>query len=348
MNLNVKIIPRNKKLYIEYYEDKRRYKKSTKLDDTKANREFIKREMIPRIMKKLLDNKKIDIFDKDDDEKNLSFFLDKAEKQASTKKEATKKFYKVYINKLKEYFKNRQITKINQEEIDKYISTIEKKYKKCSIRAIIVPLQLAFKIAYKEGVISKIPSFEINKANDKEDKESLSKEQIKILLDNAEGILKDYLMIAFYTGLRISEILGLKWSDVNYEKNYISIERIYKFGLEQLPKNNKSWICPLNPILKEYLHSIYKNKNSFIIPRTDSKINYDFKELQKKLNFEKTYSSHTIRHTFISQCVMAGLSPHYIKLFTGHKTTDMINKVYTHYLPNLEEIEKYNTHIKII
>jgi len=346
LNLNIKIINRNNKLYLEYYENGIRYKKSTKLNDTKAHRAFINRELVPNIMKSIIEKKEINIFDtkKQKYEKTIYFYLYRVEEQTKRKKTETQRAYNFSINIFKKHFKNKEIEKINKNDIDLYLTELTKNYKKASIKAIIAPIKLAFNIAYEDGLINKKIKFEINLKDDKEEKESLTKEQINLLLNNANGVIKDYLNIALYTGLRISEILAIQWTDINFEKEHIHIQRIIKYGREQLPKNNKKWFCPLNPKLKDYLLTL-ENNNKFVINSTDNKINLLFKELQKKLLFEKIYSSHTLRHTFISQGIMAGLSPHYIKLFTGHKSVDMINNTYTHYQINLEEIKKYNKQI---
>jgi integrase len=351
LNLNVKIKKRGAKLYVEYSQNGKLIRKSTGLDNSQANIRYINKEIIPNIQKSQVNNKEVDMFGSNDYEKTIYYYLDLVLQHSKNKKRETIRVYTHYINKFKSYFKNRYISSILRSDIDSYLLHLQSSLKKASVKLAVVPLKKAFDLAYKDGLLDKPFTISIDLVDDKSKKESFTSEEINLLLSSSDGSLKDYIYIALHTGLRISEILGLKWSDINFKENYIHIQRIYKFGKEQLPKSNKTWYCPINPKLKKYLSSISK-KCEFVISYNNSyyttgSIYAKFVDLQKKLNFKNVYGTHILRHTFISQNMMAGNSPHIIKLFTGHSSVDMINNVYTHCTISTEDIEKYNQKVQI-
>ena len=55
--------------------------------------------------------------------------------------------------------------------------------------------------------------------------EVLTVEELKDLLEELEGIFRTMVFVAGTTGLRISEVIGLRWSDCDFETGEIRLKR---------------------------------------------------------------------------------------------------------------------------
>ena len=155
------------------------------------------------------------------------------------------------------------------------------------------------------------------------------------------------IILALQTGLRIGEICGLKWEDIDFENNILyvnrTIQRIQngKEGehktkiIEITPKSSNSQRrIPISEGLRKSLIDIKKtskseyivsNKNKPLEPRT---IAYRFQIIRKKIGLE-SFSFHSLRHSFATRCLEAGGNIAAISSLLGHSSTKMTLDCYT-------------------
>ncbi len=156
----------------------------------------------------------------------------------------------------------------------------------------------------------------------------LEKEEIKKLIDNASAHLKPILVVALNTGMRKGEILGLKWTDLDFRNNIIFI-RQSKSGVRRE--------VPMNTTARRTLIAVRKHPESpfvFCNEKGEAYANV------RKSFFTATKSSgiinfrfHDLRHTFASQLVMSGVDLNTVRELLGHKTLDMTLR-YSHLSPD--------------
>ena len=75
-----------------------------------------------------------------------------------------------------------------------------------------------------------------------------SKEEIKLILNNASKYLHQIITISLFTGLRINELLNLKWEHIDFNNNLIRISNTNSFQT----KTRRDRSIPLNSYLKQY------------------------------------------------------------------------------------------------
>ena len=57
----------------------------------------------------------------------------------------------------------------------------------------------------------------------------LSKDEVRCLLEATKGLWREMILVAFKTGLRLGEIRGLRWEDINWSKRTLTVKRsIYR------------------------------------------------------------------------------------------------------------------------
>jgi len=324
-----------KMLYAEYTMNGKRVRKSLSLIDTKANVAYAHRKLIPEIE---------DMIERgyEDRKYMLSEFTDKVLKEAEkTLKMGTYRTYSIGVNLFFKLFGDKEVKKVKVVDIDKFIEVLDGEgYSSSAINTYLAPISKAFREAIRVEVTDKNPvqytkrPKVVNKV-----KKPFSLMQMKRILDNAEGELKKFLYFAFFTGARPREILALQGKDVS--EKAINIDKTYNsYGVINLPKSGKARKIPLlNPLrefIEEYVTLTY---NERVIDASYFVVSSHFKKLVKSLGYEDA-TLHITRHTFTSLLLQAKESPTLAQHFLGHADLTMINKVYSHYIEDEQDVSR--------
>lgn len=137
-------------------------------------------------------------------------------------------------------------------------------------------------------------------------------------------------LLAFFTGMRRGEILGLQWKDIDLEQKRLTLRRT---------KNGDRRILPLiGPILKmlqslETVRKTNKSDDDFLFPGRNGK---------GPINFRKSWNIalakagitdfhfHDTRHDFISVMAELGYPLHVISMIVGHRSHSITATRYSH------------------
>ena len=147
----------------------------------------------------------------------------------------------------------------------------------------------------------------------------------------------DVSLISLQTGMRLSEILGLRSQDVDLKNKLIHLEG--KTGKRSIPMNDVIFETItdavarrkdsdlLFPSQKGTQLASYTATSSFARAVADSKLNPPNVDRRHKVVF------HTLRHTYCSWLAMEGVPLYVIGEMVGHKSTEM-TKRYSHLCPD--------------
>lgn len=158
----------------------------------------------------------------------------------------------------------------------------------------------------------------------------LSEEEYIKLIEVSPDILKSKIIIAVNTGLRIGELVSLKWKDVDMKQEIITVSDT---------KNNETRYVDINKVVAEVLSKIEKTsegeyvfaggkENSHI---SASYISHLFAKTAKKVGIQGC-TFHDTRHTFASWLVMQGANLKTVQELMGHKDFKMTLR-YAHLSP---------------
>lgn len=162
----------------------------------------------------------------------------------------------------------------------------------------------------------------------------LSKEEIQKLLNAANNpklycdnkpVLSPLLACAIYTGLRKSELFHLEWEDIDFSKNILRVRNKQGFTT----KSKRIRTLPLHPALRQILFPLRK-ENGYCFDTTNEKRVFSRIRLEAGLS-EIGY--HTLRHTFASQAIMAGVDIYTVSKLLGHADVST-TQIYAHLSPN--------------
>lgn len=171
--------------------------------------------------------------------------------------------------------------------------------------------------------------------------------RLKSALLNNMDITKLSVMLALYTGVRIGELCGLKWSDIDFSTKtvhiYHTVQRIRtnsKANRTELivsaPKSQSSVrTIPLPDFIIDMLKAFKpSNTNLFIVtmsnklpdPRT---MQYRFKALLTSVGLRKL-NFHSLRHMFATNCIELGFDVKTLSEILGHSSVEITLNRYVH------------------
>jgi integrase len=137
------------------------------------------------------------------------------------------------------------------------------------------------------------------------------------------------VLLAGSAGLRRGEIIALKWTDIDFDRAQVRIERGMWRKVEATPKGNRGRVVPLTPELLDVLRAnrhlgervLYSERGEELSNRT---IRNWLSRAQRRANLEANGGIHILRHTFCSHLAIAGVPAVAIQQLAGHadlKTT---------------------------
>lgn len=229
----------------------------------------------------------------------------------------------------------------------------EKGLDKRSISRKISSIRSFYKFLLKDGAIEKNPlvSLELPKIDKKLPTFLTEEEVIKLINAPNEKTLigfRDKLILIFLysTGMRVSEIVSLKVSQLDLNKGEVIITGKGK-------KDRVIFLTEeLKDLIKEYLNKRKKNSNVLFInrngkPLTDKGIRLLVEKYAKKVVPYKKVTPHTLRHTFATHLLTNGADLRVVQELLGH-TKLSTTQIYTHLTKeNLKKIyDNFHPHSK--
>ena len=275
-----------------------------------------------------------------------------------------KSTYSAYLllieNHINPYFADKE--QITEEDVQKFVLTeLRKGLSQKSIKDIIIVLKMILKFAVKQKLLAyneieiKFPT-----VGEKTDLEVLNKNDHKKIINYLQEnfTFKNLgIYICLSTGMRIGEICGLLWSDIDVENGIIkvrrTVQRIYvidgetrhteilidtpktKNSIRDIPMTTELYkiIKPLKKVVNNDFYVI-TNEAKPTEPRTYR--NY-YERLIKRLGIPKL-KFHGLRHSFATRCIESKFDYKTVSVILGHSNISTTLNLYVH--PNMEQKKK--------
>lgn len=277
---------------------------------------------------------------------------------------------------IEEYIGNMLLSDIKPMHCQNILNQMKDNYRSSTIYQTRIALYCMFSDAVENDIILKNPVTKAVKCNiGKEPKKvrALTIEEQKKFLEIAKGN-SNYNQYAFLlqTGLRTGEMIGLKWSDIDFENKVIHIQRSmeYRYSVGEWrvgePKSRSGYRdVPLtNEAIKILLNQKEKLKNIKVInmkfadqvflcrkgePTKNSAYDTTLFKLCDKAGIER-FSMHVLRHTMATRCIEGGMRPKTLQVILGHSNVGITMNLYVHVTEDekMKEIEKIENVLKIV
>ncbi len=263
-------------------------------------------------------------------------------KQAPRKSTLT--FYAHRLNKVLEYgpLAEARLDRITPELLERYIKERLGPVSATCVNRDLATLRRLLHVAQEMGVIDRIPKVTLLQGERERDF-VLNPAQEQVYMGFAPQPLKDVAILMVGTGLRVSEAVGLEWSDVYLEPingagfGYLRVRE----GKSRNAKRN----VPLTAAVRTMLTArkaggagpwVFPVANG-TGPLSRSTVSHQHTSLRRKLKFPKDFVLHSFRHTMLTRLGAAGADAFTIKRIAGHGSVTISEK-YIH--PVTESLER--------
>jgi integrase/recombinase XerD len=255
-----------------------------------------------------------------------SFFAEQIELWQLEKAPNTLRSYKSAMNVLKEFAPKANFGDLTYEFIQKFDIYMSKtrgnaqggKFTKHKVLKTII------RESIKKGLMTSDQNpyrfFKIKAAVGK--REFLTINEVSQLMNleipEKNGFLnkvKDLFLFSCLSGLRYSDVMNLKWENIDIGKGTITVS---------MTKTKKQITIPLLPqskaILEKYSKHLIKVPTTKALPQmTNQVINRELKVLMEKLNITKPISFHCARHSFASNLIETKANILFVRDLLGHQ-----------------------------
>lgn len=175
--------------------------------------------------------------------------------------------------------------------------------------------------------------------------EPFSLDEVKKILRKVRSDYQAYYTVRFFTGLRSSEVDGLKWQYVDFERRQILVREALVQGRMVPTKTDGSMRdVDMNSLVFEALakhHKVTSGRSEFVFCSRTGKP-YANRNVTRRVWYPllkqqdlKPRRPYQTRHTAATLWLASGESPEWIARQMGHTTTEMLFRVYSRYVPNL-------------
>ncbi|MGN0271177.1 MAG: tyrosine-type recombinase/integrase [Lachnospiraceae bacterium] len=278
-------------------------------------------------------------------------------KKQTVRPNTVRNYSERYERNIKGVIGNKLLTDVKPIHCQKIFSDMaDEGYKTTTIYQTRIALYNMFEFARENDVLIANPckkslKSDMGKPSDK--KEALTIDVQKKFLEAVVGYsYENQYRFVLQTGLRTGELIGLKWSDIDFENRTMKIERTmeyrYKVGEWRVgPPKNKSGYRTI-PLTDEAIRILEnqrsKNKSLKLVPMEWKDIvflcrkgtpvknsTYDtglFKYCDR-VGIPR-FSMHVLRHTFATRCIEGGMKPKTLQKILGHSNIGITMNLYVH------------------
>lgn len=364
---------RNGKLFVDFKYLNQRCRETTNLEDTPANRKKLNlamQKIEAEILLGTFDYKTYFPRSRRADELTLiKRKMDAAKSKCPTFSDFSEIWFKEkqiewrisYKRKVRTTINNYLIPHFTEEAVDqikksdllgfraslakvKY-GTHQKSLTASRINQIMIPLKMILdEAAERYGFDA---SFR-NIKNLKEEKPKVmpfSLDEIFQFLSTVRPDFRNYYTVRFFTGMRTSEIDGLRWKNVNLERRQIHIVEAFVDGrVEGTKTSDSKRVIQMSVRVAEALKKQYAVSGDWseyvFCDRNGNPLDYRnvnrrvWHPTLKLLDLEPRRAYET-RHTAATLWLASGENPEWIARQMGHSNTEMLFRVYSHYVPDL-------------
>jgi integrase len=181
-----------------------------------------------------------------------------------------------------------------------------------------------------------------------------SKDEANAILAAATGRLRPLVVMAIFTGMRASELRGLRWVDVDLDAKLVRVrQRADAWGTMGPPKSETGErTIPLSPMavngLREWKLACPKGALDLVFPTATGRpqphstiAGHGWYPLQRQTGIvdaagKAKYGFHCLRHFYASMMIEAGTPVKRLQAMLGHSTMAMTTDTYGHLFPDPE------------
>ena len=256
-----------------------------------------------------------------------------------------------------------KIEDITSDDIQDYLNSLTN-YSNSYIKKLVEQFNQAYKLAMNKGYITRNPMIDVitpkSNKKDKVNRAMTVEEQQKFtqyLMSKTaeEEPYKNVFLIQMYCGLRIGETLALRDTDIDLQRNLLSVSKTIttdKDGKAIMGNSTKTYAGIREIPIPEYIRDCLMDQMEIAKENRDRQLflssngryidgrnaNRILKKRLKEIGIEG-FSTHSLRHTYGTRCVEAGMRAVALQRLMGHTDVSVTLNTYTSVFNKYKESE---------
>lgn len=248
--------------------------------------------------------------------------------------ESTRIKYSYYIEYIVPILGNIGLKDITPSDVDRLKIERLKTLAPKTVHGMLTFLSQAFNRAVSLKKIPSNPCHGVEKPRITSKVNVLEVPQLQRLLDEAKKIpIYPLVFLAANTGMRIGEILGLTWENIDMDKCVIKVKQQRRYGTKSDLKTDASLRdIGVSKEVIETLKTMPVN-GEYVFPMAESTVNRQFFKICAKAGIDD-FTIHDLRHTHASLLLAAGEPLTNVSQRLGHANPSITAKLYAHFIPS--------------
>ena len=281
-----------------------------------------------------------------------------------------------YNINIKPYIGSMLIKEVKPLHCQNVLNKMAEKYSNSVIEHSRLVMWMIFDSAVENELITRNPitkSIKCTSGRKSKERQALTVEQQKLFLETVRDSsnYNQYALI-LQTGLRTGEMIGLRWSDVDFKNRIIHVRRTMEYrhsigewrtgepktknSVRDVPltqeaitilKNQKEKLKKIKVIPMEFADSVFLCRDG--TPTKNSAYDTKLFYYCDKAGIPR-FSMHVLRHTFATRCIEAGMKPKTLQMILGHSNIGITMNLYVHVTDDekIKEVESVEKMLKLV
>ena len=290
---------------------------------------------------------------------SLNSYLDKWLESAA-RPGVSERTYNDYVWLMKRYVRpalgTRQLTQLSPLDIQTLYGTMQNEGLSArTVRYTHSVLRKALEQAVKWRLSTTNPADAVDlPRKQKREMHAMSQEEATRFLAAAKGDdLYTFFTLLITTGLRPSEAIALKWSDLDLSSGGLSVNRTvtrrkgggWYFGPPKTAKSRRHMQIPLSlvSLLLEHRGVTYPGEHDLVFPNSNGEpldahhaAQRNYKRVLARAGLPDTFRLYDLRHTCATLLLLAGVHPKVVSERLGHSSIRETLDTYSHVLPSMQ------------
>jgi len=258
---------------------------------------------------------------------------------------ATKKTYQAYLNRwVRPHWRQHELAEVRTIQVESWLRRLPLAKSSCAkIRNL---MSVLFNHACRYELFDRNPIHLVRQsAKRRRTPTVLMPAEIKALVDNLTIRERTLVLLAVSTGLRQSELFGLKWGDIDFSQGTMNVTRSIVYGVVGSCKTESSQKpVPVHPLVADSLlawrkQSAYTKPDDWIFASRRHRGRHPFwgqailrkylRPIAEKVGIQKCIGWHTFRHTYSTLLRSVGTEFKVMQELLRHSTLRSTLDVYT-------------------
>jgi integrase len=293
--------------------------------------------------------------------------------EGEKRERSTITFYQLHVNKhILPRIGPLKLAVLTTPRIQKFRDDLLADLSRPTAKKVLTSLKSLLRDAKRRGNVAQNVALDVSIKMDKRNKRKLkigvdipTRDEIKALIDKAQGRWRAFFLVAIFTGLRSSELRGLRWQDIDFVAACLIVhQRADRWGVIGQPKSEagerkipippmvlkelKEWKLRCPKVKGEQLELVFPNSKGRVANHANL-ISRGFMPLQKAAGVvtrsgkPKYPGLHSLRHFYASWCINRRadggleLPLKMVQARMGHASIQMTADIYGHLFPSSDD-----------